>query len=194
MSGFSLDVVLASNSELLIVYVDSRLHSDHYPYFALLNFSVCSSESATNLTNKYSLSAFSSTHFTIRLSTGFNKLMALMICSCSEMYIEEYSSVLQQTLMDALNMPCKNETTRQLQFPYFYSSHAVHLIKKFRIAENVTTAMVASKGYDKKLVFLLNETKQFFWKISPLTPLVPASSFCVFCRQIACQNKRTATI
>ena len=40
--------------------------------------------------------------------------------------------------------------------------------------------MVPLKGYDKKLVCLLNETKQSYLKICPLTPLVPASSFYVF--------------
>ena len=49
--------------------------------------------------------------------------------------MEEYFSVFQQTVMDALNVSCKIKTTRLLQFPYFYFSHLIHLINQLRTAK-----------------------------------------------------------
>ena len=67
---------------------------------------------------------------------GFNTLMELPNCSFSEVSMEKYSSLWQQTVMDALNMSWKIKTTQRLQFPSFYSSHSIHWIKKFRAAKS----------------------------------------------------------
>ena len=186
-SDSTLDVILASDSELFNVHVDSHLHSDHYPVFALLDLPISSSESATNMTNNCSLSFISSTHFNSHSSTGFNTLMAQLNCSFTDVYKEESSSMRQQTLMDALNKSCKINISPLLQILYCYFSYSIHLLNKLRRLKNVTKEMVQLKGYNRKLVCLLNWTNYSSSKICPPTPFVLASSFYIFFRQIVHQ-------
>ena len=134
-SGSTLDIILTSHSELFNVYVDSHLYSDHYPVFVLLNLPIPYSEAATNTSIMYSLSSFSSTLFNSHLSNGFDTLLALPNCSFSDVSMEEYFSLWQQTVLYALNMSCKIKTSRRSQYPYFYSSHSIHLINKLRTAK-----------------------------------------------------------
>ena len=134
-SGSTLDVILTSHSELFNVYVDSHLYSDHYPVYALLNLPIPYSEPANNMTNSYSLSSFSRTLFNSYLSNDYDALLALPNCSFSDVSMEEYFLLWQQTVMYALSMSCRIKTTRRSQYPYFYSSHSIHLINKLRTAE-----------------------------------------------------------
>ena len=108
--------------------------SDHYLIFALLNLPIFCSESATNLTNKYYSSSFSSTDFNSHLTTGVNKLMALPNCRVSEISMEKCSSKWPQTVMDAVNLSSKIKTTRRLHFAYFFSSLSILLNIKIRTA------------------------------------------------------------
>ena len=71
-SGSTPDEIRTSDSELLNLYVDSHLFSDHYPLFGLLNFTISYSESATKKTNSYSSSSCFCTYFNSHLSKGFN--------------------------------------------------------------------------------------------------------------------------
>ena len=127
-SGSTLDIILTSNSELFNVYVDS----DQYPVFALLNLAISYSDPAINTTNMYSLSSVFMVLLNTHLSNGFDTLLALMF---SDVAMEEYFSLWQQTVMYALNMSSKIKITRRSQYSYFYSSHSIHLINKLRTAE-----------------------------------------------------------
>ena len=111
-SGSTLEIIQTSHSERFNVYVDSHLYSDHYHVFALLNLPIPYSEPATNTTIMYSLSSFSSTLFNSYLSNGFDTLLALPNCSFSDVSIDKYFSLWQQTVMYALNMSCTIKTTR----------------------------------------------------------------------------------
>ena len=100
--------------------------------------------------------------------------------------------------MDALNMPRKIKATRQLQFPYTYSSQSVDSIKKLRITKNETVFRSGTAEMFRQEIGLSVELDKtvLFENFPPdsTRPLVPASVFCVICRQIACQNKRTERI
>ena len=186
--GSTLDVFFTSDSELISVYVDSVLCSDHYRVSALFNLPICYSESATNMTTNY---LFSSTRFNSKLSTGFNTLMALQNFSFSEPSMEFFSQYGNKQWWTTLTCSAKAKLLIHYSFDNSLLPIQFNWSINFVKIKSKTIEKVPLKNYNKKLLCLLTETKQSLMKNCPLTPLVPALSFYNPFRQNACHFNAT---
>ena len=133
-SGSILDIILTSTPELFTVCVDESLYSDHFAVFAWFSLPKPLSNQSSQTTSKYSASSFSAHCFNQNLSSHYYDLLSFPNSSFLQFSFDDYVAFWYQVLMNAINASCHRKTNRRLEFPYFYSSHSIHMINKLRTA------------------------------------------------------------
>ena len=134
-SGSTLDIILTTNPELFTVFVDDKLYSDHFAVFAWFKLPMPLTSQSCQSTSKFSASSFSAQCFNQNLSTNYYDLLSLPNTSLNQVSADDYVSFWYQVLTNAINASCQRKTNRRQEFPYFYSSHSIHMINKLRTAE-----------------------------------------------------------
>ena len=116
------------------VCVDDSLYSDHFAVFAWFSLPKPLSNQSSQTTSKYSASSFSAHCFNQNLSSHYYDLLSFPNSSFLQFSFDDYVAFWYQVLMNAINESCHRKTNRRLEFPYFYSSHSIHMIIKLRTA------------------------------------------------------------
>ena len=131
MSGSILDIILTSTPEF---FADGNLYSDHFAVFAWFSIHKPLSNLSSQTTPKFSASSFSTHCFNQNLSTHHYDLLSLPNSSFLQFSFDDYVAFWYQALMNGINASCLRKTNRKLEFPHFYSSHSIHMIKKLGTA------------------------------------------------------------
>ena len=124
-SGNILDIVCVSHPHLVTLYPAQLQYSDHYPVHGSISLGLrlkhleCSHPSMS-----YSKSSLNVVSFSRSVEPLYHYL-----------YINHATSFLpifEDGILSALASSCAKKTRRRQEFPYYYSSHSIHLANKIR--------------------------------------------------------------
>ena len=102
------------------------LYSDHFAVFAWFSLPKPLSNQSSQITSKYS-AVFLYSLFQSKLSTRYYDLLSLPNSSFLQFSFDDHVGFWYQVLLNAISASCHRETNRTPEFPYFYSSHTIHL-------------------------------------------------------------------
>ena len=163
-SGNTLDLILSSHTELLTVFFDNKLYSDHFPVFAFFTIpKLTLSTAGLNLSSQISKALFSCSVFNENISPCFDNLIFTQNLSFGSLSIEDNVRDWYSEIMAVINFACCKKTKRRQQLRYFYSSHTVHLLIKYRTASrlNNNNLRLSSLQYDIDQSIELDKTSLF---------------------------------
>ena len=129
VSGNILDLLCVSDPHRFIVFRGATAFSDHFPVFAHVFAASSISHFTTKRSVTYSKSSLNSESF----SRAISPLYSILHSNCHNEFIDKFN----ETVCQALDSSCRKITTRRKDFPFYFSSHSIHIANKLRTPNNL---------------------------------------------------------
>ena len=162
-SGSTLDLILSIHTQLLTVFLDNKLYSDHFPVFAFFTIpKLTLSTAGQSLSSQFSKASFSCSVFNENISQCFDNLIFTQNSSFGSLSIEDYAHHWCSESMAVINFAFGKNTKRRQQLPYFIRPTLFIFLTNIEQLQDVTITIYVSLHYTTILINQLNSIKHVY--------------------------------